>query len=66
MKHQKNKNDELGINAPIQRVSHKHVGSKVLAKIKIYILIRAELFFLFAMRYPVSPVMLILESFQVK
>ena len=34
-------------------LSHEHVGPQVLAKIKIYTLTRAELLFLFAMRYPV-------------
>ena len=33
-------------------LSHEHVGSKILAKIKIYILTRAE-FAHFPMRYPV-------------
>ena len=32
---------------------HEHLGPKILAKIKLYVLIRAKLLFLFAMRYPV-------------
>ena len=35
-------------------LSHKHVGQKILAKIKISVLTRAELLFkVYAMRYPV-------------
>jgi hypothetical protein len=34
-------------------LSHELLGPKILAKIKIYLLNRAELLFLFAMRYPV-------------
>ena len=48
------------MNSAKKCLSHKHVGLKILAKIKIYILARAEYFALFAMRYPV------LQSFPLK
>ena len=35
-------------------LSHGHIGLKISAKIKIYLLRRAKLLFHFAMRYPVS------------
>jgi hypothetical protein len=34
-------------------LSHEHVRSKILAKIKTYMLTRADYFLIFAMRYPV-------------
>ena len=38
-------------------LSHEHVGSKILAKIKIHILTRAELLFNLSMRYPVASIL---------